>query len=103
MTVYVDNERIEWRGQVWCHLVADSLDELHEFAVELGLRRHWFQGKASYPHYDVTTVLRDRALQIGASPGSKAQIIVSAKRLRAELLTGETRQIRDGFLFQGVA
>lgn len=103
MTVYVDNERIEWRGKLWCHLVADSLDELHEFAVVLGLRRHWFQGKALYPHYDVTTVVRDRALQIGASHGSKAQIIASAKRLRAELRTGQTSQFRGGFLLQRAA
>ncbi len=98
MTVYVDNERIEWRGKLWCHLVADSLDELHEFAVALGLRRDWFQGKASYPHYDVTTFVRDRALQIGASQGSKAQIIASAKLLRTQLRTTEPSQLHRGIL-----
>lgn len=61
MTVFVDNERITWRGKLWCHLVADSLDELHAFAAVLGLKRGWFQEKASYPHYDVTTEVRDRA------------------------------------------
>ena len=85
MTVYVDNECIEWRGQLWCHLVAESLDELHRFAARLGLRRDWFQDKASYPHYDVTTTIRQRALRLGALPGSKKQIIASAKLLRAEL------------------
>ncbi len=86
MSVYVDNECIQWRGKLWCHLVADSLDELHQFASNLGLRRSWFQDKASYPHYDVTTTVRARALKLGASPGSKKQIIASAKLLRAELL-----------------
>ena len=85
MTVYVDNECIEWRGKLWCHLVAESLDELHRFAARLGLRRNWFQDKASYPHYDVTTTVRQRALRLGALPGSKKQIIASAKLLRAEL------------------
>lgn len=85
MTVYVDNECIEWRGKHWCHLVAESLDELHHFATSIGLRRSWFQSKASYPHYDVTTAVRERALRSGAVPGSKAQIIASAKLLRAEL------------------
>ncbi|WP_122711357.1 DUF4031 domain-containing protein, partial [Pseudomonas viridiflava] len=51
MTVYVDEEGIRWRGREWCHLVADSLDELHAFAARLGLRRSWFQSKTYYPHY----------------------------------------------------
>lgn len=100
MTVYVDNERIKWRGKLWCHLVADSLDELHEFAAALGLRRSWFQGKASYPHYDVTTTVRDRALQLGATPGSKVQIIASAKRLREELRPSPPVYLSDGVMLQ---
>lgn len=90
MAIYVDNECIEWRGKFWCHLVADSLEELHHFAGSLGLRRTWFQAKASYPHYDVTTTVRERALKLGALPGGKAQIIASAKQLRAELRALET-------------
>lgn len=85
MAVFVDNERITWRGKLWCHLVADSLDELHAFAGALGLRRSWFQERASYPHYDVTTEVRDRALRLGALEGRKAQIIASARLLRSEL------------------
>jgi len=85
MTVFVDNERIAWRGKLWCHLVAESLSELHAFAGRLGLQRSWFQDKASYPHYDVTTEVRERALRQGALPGGKAQIIASAKLMRMEL------------------
>lgn len=86
MTVYVDNERIPWCGKLWCHLVADSLDELHVFAAALGMKRAWFQIKASYPHYDVTTSVRERALKLGALPGSKAQVITCAKQMKAELM-----------------
>lgn len=103
MTIYVDNERIEWRGKLWCHLVADSLDELHEFAAALGLRRSWFQGKASYPHYDVTTTVRDRALQLGAMPGSKVQIIACAKRLREELRPSLPAHLSNGVRLQRTA
>lgn len=85
MAVFVDNERITWRGQLWCHLVADSLDELHAFAGALGLKRSWFQERAAYPHYDVTTEVRDRALRLGALQGRKAQIIASARLLHSEL------------------
>lgn len=36
------------------HLVADTLDELHAFAVLVGLKRRWFQGRR-HPHYDLTS------------------------------------------------
>lgn len=88
MAVYVDNEQIEWRGKHWCHLVADTLDELHAFAKRLGLKRAWFQAKASYPHYDVTTTLRDRAMRIGALDGDRRTIIRCAKALKMEQKTG---------------
>ena len=85
MAVHVDNERIPWRGKLWCHLVADSLDELHQFAARLGLKRAWFQDKASYPHYDVTTSVRERALVLGALPARKRQMIASSSLMRDEL------------------
>lgn len=85
MAIYVDNEQIPWRGKLWCHLVADSLDELHAFAHQLGLRQTWFQSKSAYPHYDVTTTVRDRALQLGAQAGSRAIVFECAKVLRAEI------------------
>ncbi|PLA73422.1 DUF4031 domain-containing protein [Hydrogenovibrio sp. SC-1] len=84
MAIYVDNIRIQWRSRKWCHLVADSLDELHVFAEELGLKRAWFQKNASYPHYDVTIEVRAKALRIGALKGSRIQIISCAKKLKLE-------------------
>lgn len=85
MAIYVDNECIPWKGEHWCHLVADSLPELHEFARLLGLRRSWFQERSVYPHYDVTVRVRDKALVLGASMGNRSTIISCSKRLKAEL------------------
>ncbi len=85
MAVYVDDELIPWRGKLWCHLVADSLAELHAFARSLGLREAWFQSKSVYPHYDVTVSVRDRALTMGASMGDRQTIISCAKLLNHEL------------------
>jgi hypothetical protein len=90
MAVYVDNEQIEWRGKLWCHLVADSLDELHSFASRIGLRRSWFQDRASFPHYDVTTAVRERALSAGAVASRKAAMLIAARKLKAELAAGST-------------
>ena len=49
-----------------CHLTADTLDELHAFAKRIGLKRGWFQGKSSTPHYDLTPARREKALAGGA-------------------------------------
>jgi hypothetical protein len=73
MTVYVD----DWRqrallGHVdaqWSHLIADSDDELHQFAARLGMKQAWFQSDPRRPHrshYDVTEALRRQAISLGA-------------------------------------
>lgn len=57
------------------HLQADTVDELHEFADRLGLRREWFQAKPGRPendHYDVGRTGRARALALGAIDEDRA-------------------------------
>lgn len=71
MTVYVDDAVTLWRGQRWAHLMADTLDELHAFAGELGMPRRAFQNKTSGAHYDVTADLREHAIALGAVPISR--------------------------------
>jgi Protein of unknown function (DUF4031) len=85
MAIYVDDEQIPWRGKLWCHLVADTLGELHMFAHRLGLQEAWFQSRSVYPHYDVTVKVRDRALAMGATLGDRQTIITCAKLLKHEL------------------
>ena len=88
MAIYVDNTCTSWRGKQWCHMLADSLTELHQFAVLLGLSRGLFHRNASYPHYDVTVLVRDRAIRYGALLSDRATIIGCAKRLKCELSDG---------------
>lgn len=85
MAVYVDDARISWRGKQWCHMVADTVDELHEFASRLGLKPEWFQRKTLYPHYDVTVSVRERALKLGAVAAHKEVVVTRAKGLRVQL------------------
>lgn len=66
VTVYVDDAVTLWRGLRWAHLMADTLEELHAFAGQLGLPRRAFQDKASGAHYDVTAAMRERAIELGA-------------------------------------
>ena len=77
MAVLVDEAVWPWRGARWAHLVSDdSVDELHAFARRLGLRRMAFQGD----HYDVSTDVRQRALDLGAEPVRGRDLV---RRLRA--------------------
>ena len=71
MTVYVDDAATLWRGHRWAHLMADTLDELHDFAARLGIPRRAFQDKTSGAHYDVTAQLREHAIALGAMPISR--------------------------------
>ena len=66
MTVYVDDAVHSWRDQHWAHLMADTLDELHAMAAQLGIPRRAFQNKSSGAHYDVNVELRERAIRFGA-------------------------------------
>jgi uncharacterized protein DUF4031 len=84
VTVYVDDIRIPAQvgrfNAKWSHLIADSREELFEFADRLGLRRSYFQdpvvnGKpkatpgtlhAEMWHFDVTESVRLRAIRMGA-------------------------------------
>jgi len=68
MSVYVDTARHPFRGYVMCHMIADSLEELHAMADRIGMERRWFQAppKASHPHYDIPESKRARAIRFGA-------------------------------------
>jgi hypothetical protein len=53
-------------GLQWCHIFADSVDELHKMADLIGLKRKWFQNKKNFPHYDIIASKRQQALWYGA-------------------------------------
>lgn len=77
MTVYVDETR-DWtrlakmrglRHTHWCHMTADTEEELHAFAARLGLKRSWFQKKSERDyrwHYDIVPSKRAQAVRLGA-------------------------------------
>jgi hypothetical protein len=72
MTIMVDELRM-WPTRIHCfrsgscHLTTDGdLEELHEFAVRIGMRREWFQQHPLAPHYDLTVGRRKAALRLGA-------------------------------------
>ena len=48
-------------------MTADSVEELHEFAQAIGVKRHWFErSRKGVPHYDLCEEKRSWALAMGA-------------------------------------
>jgi hypothetical protein len=79
MAVYVDNLRPSLKNKNWrydkaCHLMSDSIDELHLFASKIGLKRSWFQSN-TLPHYDLTRRMRARAIDFGAVEITDKQMV----------------------------
>jgi len=90
MAIYVDFVCIEFRGHKWCHMLADTLQELHEFAALIDVDKRLFHRNASYPHYDVTVQMRETAIEYGALPSDRRKIIECAKKLKIELNSNVT-------------
>ena len=96
MSVFVDVCRPCLRNANWpyersCHLLADSIDELHAFATSMGLKRQWFQnGQQRYfPHYDLTVGMRKRAVAFGAIEITSWEMTRRVhERVRASALPG---------------
>ena len=86
MAVYVDDPIWPMGGRMWCHMLADSEDELHRFATELGLKRSSYQGppRTKNPHYDITAFERDRAIRLGAMACTRHEIVAVLRRVRAQ-------------------
>ncbi len=80
MAVYVDpiREHPPVHGQtLWCHMIADTEEELHAMAERIGMRRTWYQGD----HYDLRPETRALALAEGAIEMSMREM---ARRVCAE-------------------
>lgn len=70
MSCYVDAVRAYpgagLRFHDFCHLLADSRDELHAMADRLGVPRRFFQDHPWRWHYDLPEHVRVEAVRLGA-------------------------------------
>ncbi|ASD50489.1 hypothetical protein FDI24_gp208 [Acidovorax phage ACP17] len=92
MAVYVDDMHLTPMGRLgrmkMCHMVADTEEELHAMAEQLGVRQ-WYQypEKSRYPHYDIAMSKRALAVQLGAKEISMKGAVVISKACR-DLIKG---------------
>ena len=88
MAVYVDEAVWPYGRMLMCHMVADSLAELHQMADRIGVARRHFQcpPKTRLPHYDVCKAKRALALRHDAYPVGPRKIVEIGRQLREELV-----------------
>ena len=94
MSVYVDDMFAQatvpnGAGSVkgkWCHMTADTREELDAMADKIGLRRSWIQYPGTWKeHYDVTESRRAAAVREGAVEVSMRDgVIASRERWEAK-------------------
>ena len=94
MSVYVDPLlpcliSRQWRWPKSCHLIADTLEELHIFAKQIGLRREWFQKKQDFPHYDLNASRRTVAVRMGAIEITRREMVERYIENRRKRTAGE--------------
>ncbi len=90
MSVYVDDlmaciPNKNWRWSQSCHLIADSLDELHEFAKRIGMKRAWFQNDSRLPHYDLNFSRRVVAIRAGAIEVDRREFVTKMRELQQQV------------------
>lgn len=95
MATYVDDMRRQATvgrcSARWSHLIADTTEELLEFAKVLGLSPGWIQKPGTYrEHFDVTDGMRLRALAYGAVPITFQELTTVTRRIRAERRSAES-------------
>lgn len=72
--VYVDSAFIVYRGMQMSHMVADTIDELHQMADAIGVSRRHFQNK-KIPHYDICKTKRKHAIHLGAQEITTRELV----------------------------
>ena len=87
--IYVD-EPIYARAGVknprtlYAHMVADSFSELHAFAAQIGIRKHFFHKAKSAHHYDINGTQWYKAIIAGAKQVTSKELLKIGKKVTQE-------------------
>lgn len=69
------------------HLIASSIEELHQFAEKIGLHRCYYRNprKKRHPHYDIMTVeVHEKVFEYGAQLATDKEIVKHCKEFYGE-------------------
>lgn len=74
-------------GHRWCHMIADTPEELLAMAKRIGLRPEWIQGEPNLPHFDLVPPRRAAAVKAGAVEVTRRELVVHIRRIRTSATT----------------
>ena len=84
VSVFVGPSLYPFGRMIMCHMVADTVEELHEMADWIGVDRKHFQTKTK-PHYDISKTKRALAVEFGAIETTERVLLLVLKQAeRAE-------------------
>ena len=70
MTIYIDDGYERRVGEFWYHLISDDVEDLHDFARDVGLKDEWFYYElphiSNFPHYKIPEDKRSLVIANGA-------------------------------------
>ena len=81
MVVYVDASVYPYGRMMMCHMMADTIEELHEMVDTIGVDRKHFQGD----HYDICKAKRQLAVLAGAVEITGREMVGVRRRNRTKL------------------
>ena len=87
MAVYVDRFRTPYGRMVMCHMLADTVAELHAMADRIGVDRKHFQlgtRHGDVPHYDICMAMRRLAVAAGAIEIGRRETAALMRKLRGQ-------------------
>ena len=87
MAVYVDDLKMAYGRMKMCHMMADSLKELHEMADSIGVDRKHYQPQ-SRPHYDICQSKRKAAIANGALAVGWREMAEISKQINQQVKNG---------------
>lgn len=82
--VYVDRAQHRYGRMIMCHMLADTIPELHAMADRIGVKRKWFQSDSSTPHYDICKKKRELAIKFGAVDADRRKVVELIRKYRGE-------------------
>lgn len=78
MAVYIGKREYRLGGMIMSHMLADTIEELHQMAAWLGIEKH-FQDKPGKPHYDLCKLKKRLAIKLGAIEVDDRQLVLLCK------------------------
>lgn len=86
MTIFIDLpiwKKSENGRKSYSHMMSNvSLEDLHRFAAENGVKKHFFHNTRACPHYDITEEQIPQVKSAGAIQISSKEMVLIARKMR---------------------